>query len=216
GYDTEIAEAGGGLSGGERQRLSVARAILKDAPILILDEPTSSLDAISEEIVFNALRRLRAGRTTIVIAHRLSTIRDADRILVLDRGRVIASGRHEVVLRSSDLYRRMALRPCGLGDRWSFVNYDGSYHGGTRERVVDYARSADLFVNLSGGAWFWRDEYARIPRKIFIDSDPAFTQLAIAKNEPWYVDFFRQLDVLFTFGSNIGTVVCPVLTGVFR
>ena len=71
GYDTEIAEAGGGLSGGERQRLSVARAILKNAPILILDEPTSSLDAISEEIVFAALRRLRAGRTTIVIAHRL-------------------------------------------------------------------------------------------------------------------------------------------------
>ena len=70
GYDTEIAEAGGGLSGGERQRLSVARAILKNAPILILDEPTSSLDAISEEIVFAALRRLRAGRTTIVIAHR--------------------------------------------------------------------------------------------------------------------------------------------------
>ena len=86
GYDTEIAEAGGGLSGGERQRLSVARAILKNAPILILDEPTSSLDAISEEIVFAALRRLRAGRTTIVIAHRLSTVRDADRILVLDGG----------------------------------------------------------------------------------------------------------------------------------
>src|SRR5262245_8343376 len=72
GYETEVAEAGGGLSGGERQRLSVARAILKNAPILILDEPTSSLDAISEEIVFAALRRLRTGRTTIVIAHRLS------------------------------------------------------------------------------------------------------------------------------------------------
>jgi ABC-type multidrug transport system fused ATPase/permease subunit len=88
GYDTEIAEAGGSLSGGERQRLSVARAILKNAPILILDEPTSSLDAISEEIVFSALRRLRAGRTTIVIAHRLSTVRDADRILVLDGGKI--------------------------------------------------------------------------------------------------------------------------------
>ena len=92
GYDTAIAEAGGGLSGGERQRLSVARAILKNAPILILDEPTSSLDAISEEIVFAALRRLRAGRTTIVIAHRLSTVRDADRILVLDGGRIVAQG----------------------------------------------------------------------------------------------------------------------------
>ena len=109
-YDTPIAEAGGGLSGGERQRLSVARAILKNAPILILDEPTSSLDAISEEIVFAALRRLRAGRTTIVIAHRLSTVRDADRILVLDGGRIAAQGRHEELLKSSQLYRRMCAR----------------------------------------------------------------------------------------------------------
>jgi ATP-binding cassette subfamily B protein/subfamily B ATP-binding cassette protein MsbA len=110
GYDTEIAEAGGGLSGGERQRLSVARAILKDAPILILDEPTSSLDAISEEIVFAALRRLRAGRTTIVIAHRLSTVRDADRILVLDGGQIAAQGNHDELLRTSLLYRRMCAR----------------------------------------------------------------------------------------------------------
>src|SRR5262245_56411821 len=110
GYETEIAEAGGSLSGGERQRLSVARAIIKNAPILILDEPTSSLDAISEEIVFSALRRLRAGRTTIVIAHRLSTVRDADCILVLDGGRIVAKGRHEDLLQSSQLYRRMCAR----------------------------------------------------------------------------------------------------------
>jgi ABC-type multidrug transport system fused ATPase/permease subunit len=110
GYDAEIAEAGGSLSGGERQRLSVARAIIKDAPILILDEPTSSLDAISEEIVFSALRRLRAGRTTLVIAHRLSTVRDADCILVLDGGQIVANGRHEDLLQSSQLYRRMCAR----------------------------------------------------------------------------------------------------------
>lgn len=110
GYDTPVAEAGGGLSGGERQRLSVARAILKDAPILILDEPTSSLDAISEEIVFAALKRLRKGRTTLVIAHRLSTVRDADAILVLDKGRISALGRHEELLKSSQLYRRMCAR----------------------------------------------------------------------------------------------------------
>jgi len=110
GYDTEVAEAGASLSGGERQRLSVARAILKNAPILILDEPTSSLDAISEEIVFAALKRLRAGRTTIVIAHRLSTVRDADRILVLDGGRIAAQGRHEELLQTSLLYRRMCAR----------------------------------------------------------------------------------------------------------
>jgi ATP-binding cassette subfamily B protein len=110
GYRTEIAQAGGSLSGGERQRLSVARALLKNAPILILDEPTSSLDSISEEIVFAALRRLRAGRTTIVIAHRLSTVRDADRILVLDGGEIAAQGRHEELLKSSQLYRRMCAR----------------------------------------------------------------------------------------------------------
>ncbi|MBS1818008.1 MAG: ABC transporter ATP-binding protein [Acidobacteria bacterium] len=110
GYDTPIAEAGGGLSGGERQRLSVARAILKSAPILILDEPTSSLDAISEEIVFAALKKLRVGRTTIVIAHRLSTVRDADAILVLDGGRISAFGRHDDLLKSSELYRRMCAR----------------------------------------------------------------------------------------------------------
>ena len=110
GYQTEIAQAGGSLSGGERQRLSVARAILKNAPILILDEPTSSLDSIAEEIVFAALRRLRAGRTTIVIAHRLSTVRDADRILVLDDGQIAAQGRHEELLKSSQLYRRMCAR----------------------------------------------------------------------------------------------------------
>jgi ATP-binding cassette subfamily B protein len=109
-YDTPVAEAGATLSGGERQRLGIARALLKDAPILILDEPTSSLDAISEESVFEALRALRAGRTTIVIAHRLSTIRDADRILVLHEGRVIAQGRHNDLLESNDLYRRMCAR----------------------------------------------------------------------------------------------------------
>ena len=110
GYATEVVEAGATLSGGERQRLGIARALLKDAPILILDEPTSSLDAISEEAVFDALRRLRHGRTTIVIAHRLSTIRDASRILVLDGGRVVAQGTHDELLASNQLYQRMCAR----------------------------------------------------------------------------------------------------------
>ena len=106
-YQTVVAEAGGTLSGGERQRLGIARALLKNAPILILDEPTSSLDAISEAAVFDALRRLRRGRTTIVIAHRLSTIRAATRILVLHEGRLTGQGTHAELMATSELYRRM-------------------------------------------------------------------------------------------------------------
>jgi ABC-type multidrug transport system fused ATPase/permease subunit len=110
GYATPVSETGATLSGGERQRLGIARALLKKAPILILDEPTSSLDAISEEMVFKALRSVREGRTTIVIAHRLSTIRDADRILVLHDGRLLAQGTHEELIESNGLYRRMCAR----------------------------------------------------------------------------------------------------------
>lgn len=110
GYQTPVAEAGATLSGGERQRLGLARALLKNAPILLLDEPTSSLDALSEAAVFGALRRLRKGRTTIVIAHRLSTIRDATRILVLHEGRLIDQGTHDELMASNDLYRRMCAR----------------------------------------------------------------------------------------------------------
>jgi hypothetical protein len=112
-------------------------------------------------------------------------------------------------------YIQRALEPCGLGDRWSFVNYDGTYHGRTHDEVKRYCADADLFLNLSGGCWFWRDEYRRIPHKAFIDSDPAFTQLAIAKADPWYVQFFEGFDRLFTFGANIGTPGSPVPTGAF-
>jgi hypothetical protein len=113
-------------------------------------------------------------------------------------------------------YIHAALAPYGLSERWAFVNYDGSYHGQSAEAVRRYAADADLFINLSGGSWFWRDEYLRIPRKVFIDSDPAFTQLAIAKAEPWYVAFFQQFDRLFTFGSNIGTSRSTVPVGSFE
>jgi ATP-binding cassette subfamily B protein len=108
GYHTELGESGVGLSGGQRQRLSMARAFLKDAPILILDEPTAALDSLSEQLVLNALARLRAGRTLFVIAHRLSTVRQADRIIVLDAGRIVAQGTHETLLRDSELYRSLA------------------------------------------------------------------------------------------------------------
>jgi ATP-binding cassette, subfamily B, bacterial len=107
GYDTVLGERGASLSGGERQRLSIARALLKDAPVLILDEPTSSLDAGTESLLLEALDNLMKGRTTFIIAHRLSTIRGADRILVLDRGRIIESGSHGELLAARGAYFRM-------------------------------------------------------------------------------------------------------------
>jgi len=113
-------------------------------------------------------------------------------------------------------YIGRSLEPFGLGDRWSFVNYDGTYHGANRDQVRRWCAEADLLVNLSGGSWFWRDEYAAIPRRVFIDSDPVFTQLAIAKGDTWYVNFFRGFTRLFTFGANIGTPRCDVPTDGFR
>ena len=104
GYDTLIGDRGGRLSGGQRQRLALARALLKDSPILVLDEATSALDAMSESVVQDALARLRQDRTTLVVAHRLSTVVDADRIVVLKNGALLAQGRHEELLRECPYY----------------------------------------------------------------------------------------------------------------
>jgi ATP-binding cassette subfamily B protein len=108
GFDTFLGEKGIRLSGGQRQRIAIARAILRNAPILLLDEATSALDAESERAVQQALSRLSAGRTTLVIAHRLATVRKADRIIVLDHGKAIATGRHEALIREDGLYTRLA------------------------------------------------------------------------------------------------------------
>ncbi len=107
GYDTAAGELGNRLSGGERQRIGLARAFLKDAPILLLDEPTASLDTESEARVLDAIRRLSQGRTTLVISHRLSTLRDADEILVLAEGRVFERGTHASLVEADTLYRRL-------------------------------------------------------------------------------------------------------------
>ncbi len=108
GYDTFLGERGTRLSGGQRQRIAIARAILRDAPILLLDEATSALDAESELKVQKALERLMEGRTTLVIAHRLATVKKADRIIVLDEGRIVAEGKHEDLVKQGGLYKRLA------------------------------------------------------------------------------------------------------------
>ena len=107
GYDTRVGEGGGHLSGGERQRISIARAMLKNAPIVILDEATSYIDPENEALIQNALANLVKGKTLIIIAHRLKTIVDADRIFVIKDGKLNSYGTHEELLKSSELYKEM-------------------------------------------------------------------------------------------------------------
>jgi ATP-binding cassette subfamily B protein len=108
GFDTLVGERGVMLSGGQKQRVAIARALLKDAPILLLDEATSALDAQSEHLVQTALERLMEGRTTLVIAHRLATIRNADRILVLEKGQLIDEGTHDQLVKKGGRYAELA------------------------------------------------------------------------------------------------------------
>ena len=110
GYKTLVGERGARLSGGQRQRISLARAILKDAPVLLLDEPTSALDTASESLVQDALEKFMTGRTTIVVAHRLSTIRRADRVLVIEEGQIVEAGTHDELLNHEGRYRELYMR----------------------------------------------------------------------------------------------------------
>ena len=106
GYDTNIGDDGGKLSGGQKQRVSIARAVLKNPPIMILDEATSALDSESEKLVQEALHKVMQNRTSVIVAHRLSTIQNADLILVLENGRIIQSGTHTELLESDGAYKK--------------------------------------------------------------------------------------------------------------
>ena len=114
GYGTLVGERGARLSGGQKQRISLARVFLKDAPLLLLDEPTSALDSESEALVQEALDRFMSGHTSIIIAHRLSTIKNADRVLVLDEGRIVEQGTHTELLQKGGLYQDLYERQFGL------------------------------------------------------------------------------------------------------
>lgn len=109
-----------------------------------------------------------------------------------------------------------SLTPYEFGDKWCYIDYKGNYHGKRREDWLKICAGTDLFLNLSGGCWFWRDEYAAIPFSAFIDSDPAFTQLSIAKGVDSYVGFFSKFNRLFTFGRNIDTPASTVPTAPFN
>ncbi|MEM9354683.1 MAG: thiol reductant ABC exporter subunit CydC [Pseudomonadota bacterium] len=158
GYDTTIGERGIRLSGGQRQRIAIARAILRDAPILVLDEALSAVDAENEAIIQDALSRLMRGRTTLIFAHRLSSIIDADRILVLDRGRIVESGRHDDLMSEHGVYHSLMAAQAEESTEFEADSLVGSPMKKSREIRPSYSEAAqfaptDAIVKAEGLGW---------------------------------------------------------------
>jgi ABC-type multidrug transport system ATPase subunit len=142
GYDTELGEGGAQLSGGERQRICVARAFIRDAPILILDEPTSSIDSKTESVILDALETLMKGRTSFMIAHRLSTIRSADLIVVLNHGEVVEQGSHQELLAHQGLYYQLYEAQTGRAARIESEYAIAQAEGKSSEEAAEIAMAA--------------------------------------------------------------------------
>jgi ATP-binding cassette subfamily B protein len=202
-YDTIIGERGTRLSGGQRQRIAIARALLRDAPILILDEALSSVDAENEAVIQEALDRLVQGRTTLILAHRLSSVIAADRILVLERGRVVQSGRHDELIHRDGLYRRL-MEPQATQEKSgasgavdAIAALDTSVLGVTSTRNdVDEAAIKVRDLSEDAATVGWPDTISSLMRFI----------------RPWW----RQLAVTVTFGvGRVGAFIGVSIVGAF-
>ncbi len=167
GYETVLGERGVNLSGGQRQRLAIARALLRDAPILILDEALSSVDAENEAVIQQAIDRLSAGRTTLILAHRLSSVIDADRIIVLDRGRIVEEGSHAVLIRHDGPYRRlMGTQAEERGDDTLLIDDAAPGMGGASADAIDYGEEAPAATAAAAARVGWLTTLASLTRII--------------------------------------------------